>query len=174
MLEDILAVGDYESYRYRMAICHVPFTYVDKNGYYEDFRLAWTEMFNEMDIDVALSGHKHVLWAVLPGTVEPNATLTYQAAYSGREGKTDKGYITDANFPWFLVGRRSLYQEGSTQSYGYTQYVGLVTRVDFTQGRQISTYCNSEHEIIMGVYPFVGDHENSGFADIVTQLKRGE
>jgi len=170
MLEDILSDGAYENYRYRLALCHIPIVYVDKHGYFEQFRNEWTALLNKMDIDLCLSGHKHVLWPFLPGQVEPYEPLVFSDWYSGREGKTDGGYLTDFNFPGALVGRRSLKQAGSTQSDGYTDYTGLLTKVDFATGRQQCNYINSRGEILSGEYPFAYEH----FSDFVTQMKRPE
>lgn len=174
MLEDILADGGYESYRYRLGICHIPVVYVDKNGYFEEFRKDWTTLLNEMDVDMCLSGHKHVLWPFIPGQVEPYEELVYSKAYSGKEGKTDGGYLTDFNFPGALVGRRSLIQEGGTQQDGYTEYVGFNVKVDFAAGRQVCSYVNSNGEILSGCYPFVGEYAYETFSDIVTDIKRPE
>ena len=170
MLEEILEDGNYKNYRYRMMLCHIPVVYVDKNGYFEEFRNDWTALLNEMELDIGLSGHKHVLWPLIPGQVEPNTTLVYNDAYSGAEGKVEGGYLIDFNFPNFLAGRRSLQQAGGTQSNGNDQYVCLHTRVDFTQTKQVSNYVNSHGESINGVYPFV----NGLFNDIPTEIKRPE
>lgn len=170
MLEEILAEGNYRNYRYRMALCHIPVQYVDKHGYFEAFRNEWTALLNEMDVDIALSGHKHVLWPFIPGQVEPHTELVYGYNYSGKTGKVEGGYLTDFNFPGFLVGRRSLTQEGGTQSDGYDEYVCLHTAVNFTTGRQESCYINSDQEIIGGYYPFTEDH----FMTITTEIKRPE
>lgn len=170
MLEEILADGDYENYRYRMALCHIPFQYVDKHGYFETFRNEWTALLNEIDVDIALSGHKHVLWPFIPGQVEPHTELVYSENYSGKTGKVEGGYLTDFHFPGFLVGRRSLQQAGGTQTGGNDQYVCLVTVVDFETGRQVSRYVNSAREVLTGYYPFAED----AFSDIVTEIKRPE
>ena len=170
MLEELLAQGDYENYRYRMALCHIPVQYVDKNRYFEVFRNDWTALLNEMDVDIALSGHKHVLWTFIPGQVEPYGELKLSYNYSGKSDKVDGGYLTDFNFPGFLVGRRSLYQAGGTQSNGNDQYLCLHTRVDFATGRQESRYINSLGEIVSGYHPFSED----SFSDILTQIKRPE
>ena len=81
MLEEILAEGDYGDYRYRMAVCHVPLTYVGSKGYFRDFNMAATERLNEMEIDICLSGHKHVMWPMLPGQVEPYVNPTYSVGF---------------------------------------------------------------------------------------------
>ena len=170
MLEQILEDGEYENYQYRMMLCHIPVVYVDKNGYFESFRNDWTNLLNQMDLDIGLSGHKHVLWPLIPGQVEPNTTLVYNDAYSGKEGKVEGGYLIDFNFPNFLVGRRSLEQAGSTQGWGYNRYVCLSTTADLAAGTQVSNYINSERTIMTGHYPFAQEV----FSDIRTRVKRPE
>ena len=170
MLQEILEEGDYENYRYRIALCHIPVVYVDKNGYFEKFRNEWTSLLNEMDVDIYQGGHKHVLWTFIPGHVEPMGELTLSYNYSGKTNKVDGGYLTDFNFPGFLVGRRSLGQEGGTQSDGYDQYVCMHTAVDFASGRQESRYINSQQEIVGGYHPFAEEH----FSTILTEVKRPE
>ena len=170
MLQEVLEDGDYENYRYRMMLCHIPVVYVDKYGYFEEFRNDWTALLNEMDLDIGLSGHKHVLWPLLPGQVEPHTKLVYNDAYSGASGKVEGGYLTDFNFPNFLAGRRSLQQAGGTQSNGNDQYVCLYTRAGLTEGLQISNYVNSRGETINGYYPFAPEL----FNDIPTDTKRPE
>ncbi len=168
MLGRVLADGAYEDYQYRMMLCHIPVVYVDKNGYFEEFRNEWVRLLNYMDLDIGLSGHKHVLWPLIPGQVEPYTTLIYNDAYSGKEGKVEGGYLTDFNFPNFLAGRRSLEQAGGTQSNGNDQYVCLITSADFVSGIQTSCYVNSRGDVLTGYYPF----GEGSFTDVVTQLKR--
>ena len=163
-----LAEGEYGDYRYRMAVCHVPLTYVGSKGYFRDFNMAATELLNEMEIDICLSGHKHVMWPMLPGMVEPYVNPTYSVGFKGAEGKTDGGYLTDHNFPAFLVGRRSNSLTGSTQSNGYTEYTCLFTDADLATGRQVSNYVNAKGEILTGYWPFA----DGTYSDILTELKR--
>lgn len=170
MLEEILEEGDYANYRYRMMLCHIPVVYVDKNGYFEDFRNDWTALLNEMELDIGLSGHKHVMWPLIPGQVEPNTTLVYSEGFKGEAGGVEGGYLIDFNFPNFLAGRRSLELSGGTQSNGNDQYVCLATRADFETGQQLSNYLNSRGQIPTGYYPFVEEI----FSDILTNLKHAE
>lgn len=168
MLEEILAEGDYENYRYRMGICHIPVNYVGSKGYFADFSDSTTALLNELDVDICLSGHKHVMWPMLPGQVEPYENPTYSVGFKGVEGKTDGGYFTDHNFPAFLVGRRSNSLTGDTQSDGNDQYTCLFTDADFETGRQLSNYVNAEGGIPTGYWPF----RNGTYSDIGTELKR--
>ena len=169
MLEQILEDSDYENYRYRMMLCHIPVVYVDKNGYFEEFRNDWTALLNEMELDIGLSGHKHVMWPLIPGQVEPNTTLVYSDEYSGKTGKTEGGYLIPFNFPNFLVGRRSLSLADDAKT-GAGYYVCLATQVDLAMGQQTGYYVNSELDIPNGYYPF----GEGGFDRVVTDIKRPE
>ena len=79
--------------------------------------------------------------------------------------------MTDANFPAFLVGRRSLIQQGGTQKNGNDQYVGFYVSVDFDAGQQVCCYVNSRQEIMQGAYSF---GEGGSFTQILLKLKRAE
>jgi len=152
-LRQVLEEGAWRNYDYRMALCHIPIAYVDKNGYFEETRLNWTELLNEMAVDVSLSGHKHVLWPLIPGEAPSNTTLIYNEAYSGSAGKSEGGYLPAFTFPTFLVGRRSLVQSGGTQS-NRTDYTCLEVRADLTMGQQTARYVNSKGEALDIFHPF--------------------
>ena len=79
--------------------------------------------------------------------------------------------MTDANFPTFLVGRRSLQQQGGTQQDGNDQYVGFYVSTDFAAGQQNCCYVNSKRQIMEGAYSF-GD--GGSFTQISLKLKRAE
>ena len=155
MLENILEEKLYENYRYRLALCHIPIQHVDNK--FETFKNDWTKLLNRMDIDMCLSGHKHELWPFIPGQVEGGTALN------------SKGYyLTDFNFPGFLVGRRSLVQEGGTQSNGNDHYTGLCVHADFAAGIQTAYYHNSQLQILDGAFPFA----EGTFRKIQLELKR--
>ena len=174
MLEEILEDGDYQSYPYRMALCHIPIMFVDDHGLFEKFREEWTALLNALEIDICLSGHQHKLYPFLPGTVEAGEELVFTVNYIGDSEKHVGAYLTDFEFPAFLVGRRSLEQTGGTQQNGYSQYVGMLTQVDFESGRQLCNYVNSNQGIITGIYPFEGNYQYRTFQDLVTQIRRPE
>jgi len=174
MMKKILENGEHENYRYRMALCHIPIVFVDDDGLFAGFRESWTELLNQMEIDICLSGHQHKLYQFLPGAVEPGTPLVYAPNYYDLGGKVEGSYLTDFNFPSFLVGRRSYTQQGGTQKDGYDAYICFHTEVDFEKGRQLSNYVNSRGEIITGWYPFEGEYEYASFSDIETQLKQRE
>ena len=154
-LEELVKKGEYQDYRYRLALCHIPIQHVDNK--FESFKVSWTRLLNIMDIDMCLSGHKHELWPFIPGQVEGGTALN------------SKGYyLTDFNFPGFLVGRRSLVQEGGTQSNGNDHYTGLCVHADFAAGTQTAYYHNSQLQILDGAFPFA----EGTFRKIQLELKR--
>ena len=168
MLEQLLAAGDYKSYPYRMAICHIPIVHVNKHGYFEQTKVTWTKLLNEMGADISLSGHEHELWPLLPGQYVPGQTLTYAFDYIGDSGKVEGGYLTDFRFPSFLVGRRSLSQQGGTQKNGNSQYTCLRVEADLAGGIQNARYVNSEGQTLTVVDPFEG--RIGRYETIVTEL----
>ena len=170
MLEELLEDGTFKNYPYRMALCHIPIPYVEEDGLFEQTRLDWTALLNEMGMDISLSGHLHKMWQLLPGAVEPNTRLTYAFDYYGDSGKGPEGYLTDFRFPTFLVGRRSLELTGGTQKNGKDQYVCFSTQADLTAGLQISYYINSTGHIPVGFYPFEGRYPDRSFTYIDTEL----
>ena len=172
MLEEILAEGSYENYRYRMVLCHIPVVYVDADGRFGSWRQEWTALLNRLDPDISLSGHEHRLYQFLPGALTPGEPLVFSEAYAGKAGKVEGGTVTDFNFPSFLVGRRSLEQSGGTQGNGYSQYVGMQINANFENGEQTAAYINSEGRTLTGSYPFEGAYPEENFRDIVTGLKR--
>ena len=154
-LKEVLKDGEYKDYRYRLALCHIPVVYVDGN--FQEFREEWTQLLNKMDIDMCLAGHKHKLWPFIPGQAE---------AYTALNDSDD--YMTDFNFPGFLVGRRSLTQSGGTQEWGYDQYTGMHIQADFDAGTQTAYYHNSLRQILEGTYTF----GQGTFRKIELELKR--
>lgn len=168
MLEQLLAAGDYESYPYRMAICHIPIVHVNKHGYFAQTKETWTKLLNELGADISLSGHEHELWPLLPGQYVPGQTLTYAFDYIGDSGKVEGGYLTDFRFPSFLVGRRSLSQQGGTQKNGSSQYTCLRVEADLAGGIQNARYVNSEGQTLTVVDPFEG--RIGRYATVVTEL----
>lgn len=167
-LERELEHRRFEDCSYRMAVCHIPIPYVDKHGYFEQTRLDWTELLNAMDMDISLSGHKHVFWTLIPGMYESGKTLVFNEAYSGRPGKVEGGYLPEFQFATFLVGRRSLEQAGGTQS-GKTDYTCLHICADLGASEQNAYYVNSMGETVTMVYPFEGC--DGSFTELTLPLK---
>ncbi len=172
MLEEALAEGSYRCYPYRMAICHVPIVHIDKHGYFEASRLEWTELLNQMEMDISLSGHEHRVWFFLPDTLEPGEAISYSPRYDA-SGKTPGGTVTDFRFPAFLVGQRSRDQFTPTQKMTTTDYLCLHTSVNLEAGTQVNIYRNSFGEILPMEYPFAceGSLNESALTEIITDLQ---
>ncbi len=171
MLRQALEAGEYQDYDYRMAICHIPMVQIEKNGRFAETRQTWTELLNEMGVDISLSGHKHKIWYYLPGIHEPGELLAYSQGY-GSSGKPNIS-LTDFRFPAFLVGQRSLAQNTDTQPWGLTDYMCLHTHVDLSAGEQVSRYITSFGQVVPVAYPFAGGEAglDTPAADIRTPLQ---
>ena len=141
---------------------------MNKHGYFAQTKETWTKLLNEMGADISLSGHEHELWPLLPGQYVPGQTLTYAFDYIGDSGKVEGGYLTDFRFPSFLVGRRSLSQQGGTQKNGNSQYTCLRVEADLAGGIQNARYVNSEGQTLTVVDPFEG--RIGRYETIVTEL----
>ncbi len=165
MLQDILAGGEYENYEYRLALCHIPVVYVNKDGLFGDFRREWTRLLNEMEIDLCLSGHQHKLLQFIPGAVESEIPLTYSEGYAGAAGKDAGAVVTDHAFPAFLTGNWSRQESG-------LYYIGMEVAVDFDSGTQICRYADSNGQTVSGCYAFDGEYETDTFTEIVLKLRR--
>ena len=169
MLEELLEEEAWAGYPYRMALCHIPVPYVE-SGLFETFRLEWTDLLNEMDLDICLGGHLHELWQLLPGAVEPGSDLTYAQSYIGAADRSPGGYLTDFRFPTLLAGRRSLSQQGGTQKDGFTDYMGLVCRADLAENTQTFFYKNSLGQTVESFFPFAGSYPSEGFRELTLSL----
>lgn len=68
-LEAVLKKGEWKNFRYRIAICHIPFTmsFPAPFNIETDRYRRWTEILGEMGIQVLLSGHMHYYDVILPG-----------------------------------------------------------------------------------------------------------
>ena len=170
MLEQLLEAGDYAAYPYRMALCHIPIACVEYE-YFASFRQEWTRLLNEMDVDISLSGHVHELWQMIPGTLEPNTQLSYAPGYRENTEISISTWVTDHDFPAFVVGRRSLTEQGGTQKDGDTDFVGLVTEVNLEEGWQESVYRNSLGQEVTGYYAFAGTYDSDTYTRICTPLQ---
>ena len=164
MLEEILESGEYENYSYRMALSHIPVVYVNKDGLFGDFRREWTELLNEMEIDISLSGHQHELFQFLPGTLEPETPLVYTESFAGTAGKQANAVVTDHSFPAFLTGNWSQREDGR-------YYIGMEVQADLDAGTQTCRYTDSDGQTVEGAYAFEGNYENAEYTEFVLKLR---
>lgn len=156
-LQDLIdsGIGTDTNINYRIAVCHIPVTFVDiYEAYNADYKEAWTNLLNQMNIDMMVSGHYHSLWPLLTD-LEANEDLIYDDAYSSDNAVV--GYRTDSNFNEFVVSRRSNTQDETiSENYFGRAYTGLATTVD-TVNRTISAkYINALGEKVEIMNPFTG------------------
>ena len=163
-LEDVLADQDYldPEISFRLGICHMPIVnvynhdseYDEDNLFLEDIKNEWTTLLNGMNLDLMIAGHRHQLLQFLEETPKLT-TLYYHQDY--RVSTEPVGYMTDANFPTFLVSRRSDVQTVATQENLFgKKIVGLATSVDFQTSLMDICYTNTALELVPIVKPFSG------------------
>ncbi|MBN2504557.1 MAG: metallophosphoesterase, partial [Bacilli bacterium] len=118
---------------FRLGICHMPIVnvynhdsaYDEDDLYLDEIKNDWTELLNNINLDLMLSGHRHQLLQFLEDTPKLE-TLYYHDNYS--LSSSPVGYMTDANFPTFLVSRRSDVQTPSINENLFgRKIIGLAT-----------------------------------------------
>lgn len=145
------------SIAYRLGICHIPVTLVEKdyaNTHFDTILNQWTMALNEIGIDVMISGHKHQLLAFTPD-IPAFIEFDYHENY---DLKTKfAGYRTNANFANFIASRRSLVQSIQTKEKLLGQaFTGLATEVDIALQTQKFIFTNSINEVVSVVDPYSG------------------
>ncbi len=72
-LEGVVNSGAWKNAKYRIAICHIPFTRSLGDPIFcieQDTYAKWTHLLNEMGVQMLLSGHMHVSEIIYPGDEE--------------------------------------------------------------------------------------------------------
>lgn len=71
-LEQVVQSGEWRDAKYRVAICHIPFTRSFEAPFdiEQDVYARWVELLNEMEIDVLICGHMHRYDVIMPGDAE--------------------------------------------------------------------------------------------------------
>ena len=135
---------EYDLYDYHMVAVHIPITFVNKRKNHTEVKKEMTELLNQMDIDMLVCGHQHDLMIFEPGLVEPNKTLKYNSEYL--KDKTYKGYLTDFNFPAFMVSKPGFTYSDEPGLSKAKSHIGLVTDVDLVGKKETCYYLNSRGE----------------------------
>ncbi len=164
-LNDILASGEYNdpSVLFRLVVCHMPITnvYSDTSDFgsgtyfLETIKNDWTDLLNDMDVDLLLSGHTHQLFQFLPG-MPVGTDLYYNENYY--DSTKSHGYMTDADFPAFTVSRRSDVQTPRVAENLFgKKLIGMATVIDLDSSTMRCFYTNSDLEIVDIIKPFSGE-----------------
>ena len=157
-LQDLLATKPYENYRYTLVACHIPIQFVNSRKNHTDVKETWTDLLNQIGVDLAVYGHQHDLYPFLAGqeTMYNNkGKLIYNSQFKGEVDKTYGGYLTDYNFDGFIVGRRGTTQTDEIGSFNRRDHIGMAVSVDFANGKQTCWYLNSKGETVAVYNPFV-------------------
>ncbi len=143
-LKDEIAKEDYEAYPYRVVASHIPIPFVNYRHNYENTKKEMTALLNQMDFHMSVCGHQHQLMIFEPGLVTPETSpLTYNSSY--KKG-TYNGYLTDFNFPTFMVSKPGLTFGDPTNLSGAKSHIGLYVNVDLAGKKETCYYLNSRGE----------------------------
>ena len=143
-LKDEIAKKDYEAYPYRVVASHIPIPFVNYRHNYENTKKEMTALLNQMDFHMSVCGHQHQLMIFEPGLVTPETSpLTYNSNY--KKG-TYNGYLTNFNFPTFMVSKPGLTFGDPTNLSGAKSHIGLYVNVDLAGNKETCHYLNSRGE----------------------------
>ena len=142
-LENEIAKHEYDNYKYHMVACHIPVPFVNYRHNHEDVKPQMTALLNQMDIDMFLCGHQHEIMIFEPGLIEPNTKLTYNSQY--KKG-TYNGYLTDFNFPTFMVSKQGFTFSDNNDLFGAKSHIGFFVNVDLVNNKEVCYYLNSRGE----------------------------
>lgn len=157
-LQDLLATKPYENYRYTLVACHIPIQFVNSRKNHTDVKETWTDLLNQIGVDLAVYGHQHDLYPFLAGQetmYNKKGKLVYNSQFKGEVDKTYGGYLTDYNFDGFIVGRRGTTQTDDVGSFNRRDHIGMAVSVNFANGKQTCWYLNSKGETVAVYNPFV-------------------
>lgn len=148
-LEEIKASHEYNLYDYTLVVCHIPIQLVNYRVNHESYKNRWTELLNDMNIDILLCGHQHDINLFEPGVVEPNVPIYYNTNYDpSGERYSKKGYLTDFDFLGVMVGKPGEIQAGDSNGHGSKTYIGTYINVDFVNNRQTIKFVNSKGKVV--------------------------
>ena len=142
-LEDEIDKKNYDNYEYHLVACHIPVVFVNTRHNHVEVKEQMTSLLNQMDIDMFLCGHQHELMIFEPGLVTPNTELHYNPNY---KSGTNKGYLTDFNFPSFIVSKQGFTYCDSNDLSTAKSHIGLVVNVDLNNKNEVCYYLNSKGE----------------------------
>lgn len=143
-LESEIAKHEYDAYEYHVAACHIPIPFVNYRHNHTEIKAQLTALLNQMDIDMLVCGHQHQLMIFEPGLVTPNEKLKYNSEY--RPGETYKGYLTDFNFPTFMVSKPGFTYGDSTDLVTAKSQIGFYVDADLANKKEVCYYLNSRGE----------------------------
>jgi len=161
----------YENYNYTMVACHIPIQFVNDRKDHVEVKEEWTNLLNQIQPDLAVYGHQHDLYPFLDGQKTMYSTsgeLVYNSQFTGEEGKTYGGYLTDYAFNGFITGRRGTAQVDDIGALNRKDHVGMAVYADMTNKNQVCRFINTAGEIVSVYNPFV---EGPAYEEIQLDMK---
>ena len=166
-LKNEIAKNDYEHYPYHLVISHIPIPFVNSRLNHEKVKKEMTTLLNQMDVDMYLCGHQHQLMIFEPGLITPFAEFHYNPDY---KDKKYGGYLTDFNFPSFMVSKPGFTFSDSTALTGAKSQVGFYVDADLTTNKEKVHYLNSRGEKVSVMNMFAQkDYGNEITIDLATK-----
>lgn len=155
-LDEVIANADHEynaeGVDYRIALCHIPITFVSKDDPLQQQKFAWVEKLNQMDLNIIFSGHLHELMFA-DANLEAGIDLTVTEAYNGPDKKAITYTMSGANFPTVLVSRRAQTQVHSQSENVFGKhFIGVAVNVE--NNETILRFTNEKKETIETVSPW--------------------
>lgn len=142
-----------EGVDYRIALCHIPVTFVTDDDALKDQKFTWVERLNQMNIDVMYSGHRHELMFA-DANLEAGSTLTSTDTYNGADKKATTYIMSDANFPTVLVSKRGQEQLLSEKENVFGKYfIGVAASVEGDE--TVLRFTNESKECIETISPWL-------------------
>lgn len=143
-LEEEIAKGDFNHYPYHIAISHIPIPFINYRHNQVEVKKEMTRLLNMMDIDMYLCGHQHQIMIFEPGLIAPETNpMNYNSAY---KSGTYKGYLTDFNFPSFMVSKPGFTFADDPALTGAPSHIGFYVDADLAARKEVCSYYNSRGE----------------------------
>ena len=160
-LDEVIANADTEynaeGVDYRIALCHIPLTFVKKDDPLQAQKFAWVEKLNQMNLSLILSGHRHELMFA-DANLEAGVNLTVTEKYNGTDKKANTYTMSGANFPTILVSRRAQTQVYSEAENVFGKhFIGVAANAE--NGETTLRFTNEKGETIKTVSPWFDDVE---------------
>ena len=165
-LRELAEVKSYEDYAYTLVTCHIPIQFVNARKDHEDVKAQWTALLNQIQPDLAVYGHQHDLYPFLEGQetmYDAEGQLIYNSQFTGEEGETYGGYLTDFAFNGFIAGRRGTAQVDSIGALNREDHVGLAVYADLESNTQVCRFLNTAGEVVPVYNPFVEGEAQEAF-----------
>ena len=156
-LDEVIANADSEynaeGVDYRIALCHIPLTFVKKDDPLQNQKFAWVERLNQMNLTLMLNGHRHELMFA-EANMKAGSSFTVTSDYNGTDKKANTYIMSDANFPSILVSKR-----GESQLYSEAEnvfgkhFIGVAASVEGSE--TILKFTNESGKIVETISPWL-------------------